>query len=52
MAQMGRPKKNEEDLVKNQLIAIDKSDYRKIKIKSIETNEPIKVVIKRLVESL
>ena len=52
MARTGRPKKKEEDLVKNQLVAIDYADYIKIKVKSEETQEPIKVIIKKLVKNI
>ena len=52
MARTGRPKKKEEDLIKNQLVAIDYADYIKIKVKSEETQEPIKVIIKKLVKNI
>lgn len=50
MAKAGRPRINPEDKVKNQLVAIDYNDYRKIKVKAIESQQEIKVVIKKLVD--
>ena len=52
MARLGRPKKAKEDLVQNQLIAVDKEDYLKLKNKSIKSKQPIKVLFKELVSDL
>lgn len=49
MKKVGRPKKNPEELVENQLIAIDYKDYEKIKIESIATGKSIKEIIKNMV---
>lgn len=48
----GRPAKNADDKVKNQLIAIDIEDYRRIKIHAIKSSTPIKVIVHRLVDNL
>ena len=49
MGKVGRPRKNPDELVSNQLIAIDAKDYERIKIKSIESGKSIKEIIKDMV---
>ena len=52
LARMGRPKKDPADKVRNQLIAIDYTDYKKIKVVAENNNTEIKVVVKNLVKTL
>lgn len=49
---VGRPKKDKKDIVKNQLIAVDYSDYLKIKQISIDENQQIKEVFHEMLTRL
>lgn len=46
----GRPAKSDNEKVKNKLIAIDLSDYKKLKIYCLNKKQNIKVVIHELLK--
>lgn len=49
---MGRKSIPIEERAKYQLIAIDPRDYHRIKVHSIETKTPIKIIVNKLVQGL